>query len=216
TIQQFDHLCQLPNGPFYAFFIVKVKMMSLRARLIGLAEHKQAPTALGLVSFVESSVFPIPPDIMLMPMCLARPDRWIFYALITTVTSVLGGLFGYVLGYFFFVELGLPALEALGKSALIDEFRGYYDIYGSMIVFGAGITPFPYKVITITSGFLELNLLAFLIASLLSRGLRFFLVAYLVATYGPSALGWISQHMAKALTIGFAFLLLLFILFQIL
>ena len=189
--------------------------MKLTTRIQKLAEHRFATPILGFVSFIESSVFPVPPDALLIPMCLAKPQKWFFYALVTTITSVLGGLLGYAIGYYLFTEIGAPALDALGKLHLMEVFRGYYDEYGSLIVFGAGLTPFPYKVITIASGSLELSLAVFTIASILARGIRFFLVAFLVAYFGPPAVSWIKKNMALAFTLGFVAIVSAFVLYRL-
>lgn len=162
-----------------------------------LARHKNAEPALAGISFIESSVFPIPPDLMLIPMVQAAPERAWRYAFVCTIASVLGGIFGYVLGLFFFEALMEPILSQLGKAEKMDEFSANIQKYGGIGVFGAGLTPFPYKVITIMSGALKINFAIFVIASVLSRGLRFFLVAFLVKRFGGQAEYYLKEHFGK-------------------
>ncbi len=144
-------------------------------------------------------------------MCLANPKKWFHLALLTTITSVLGGIAGYFIGFWLFQEIGAPALNALGKNEYLQEFQVMYDQFGALVVFAAGLSPFPYKVITIASGWLELNLLAFIIASIISRGLRFFLVAYLVATYGIAAKNWLKRNFALATTLFVATIIIVYL-----
>ncbi len=172
-----------------------------------LASHKRAPQALFWVSFIESSVFPIPPDVMLMPMVLAkRLMAWV-YASIATVGSVLGGVAGYLIGLFLFDLVGKPLLDLYGYGDKFEHFASQYNEYGALIVFFFGVTPFPYKVITIASGVTELSLLVFLAASITSRGLRFFLVSGLLYWFGPPIRDFIEQRLGLVTTV---FLVLLF------
>ena len=138
-----------------------------------LAAHRHANWALAGVSFAESSFFPIPPDIILIPMVLAQRARAWLIALNCTVASVIGGLFGYAIGYFLFDAIGAPVLEFYGLTERFAEFGERYNEWGAWIVFIAGVTPIPYKLITISSGVTALSLPIFLIASVLARGLRF-------------------------------------------
>ena len=131
---------------------------------------KNAVYYLFAVAFIESSFFPIPPDIMLIPMILAAKDNAWRYAGIATIASVLGGYFGYAIGMFFFEIIAKPLIEFYHLMPQFEEFKSYYAQYGSWIVFGAGITPFPYKIITIASGAVSLNLTVFTIASVLASG----------------------------------------------
>lgn len=158
------------------------------------ARHHHAERIFAGVCFIESSVFPIPPDIMLIPMVQAAPQRAWRLATIATIFSVLGGAFGYVLGLLLFDALAMPVLEALGKADSVEEFSTSVETYGAMAVFGAGLTPFPYKVITIMSGALKINFAVFMVASVLSRGLRFFLVAGIVKAFGPRAEAIMKEH----------------------
>ena len=139
---------------------------------------------LGLVSFCESSFFPIPPDILLLPMVLARPDKWFRIALITTIFSILGGLFGYMIGVFLWDLLGEPIINFYNLQEKFGIFKDNYNENGAIIVFIAGVSPIPYKLITIASGGLQLNIYIFVLASLFSRGCRFFILAALLRIFG--------------------------------
>lgn len=166
-----------------------------------LASHKGAPQALFWVSFIESSVFPIPPDVMLMPMVLAQRLKAWAYATIATLGSVLGGLAGYLVGLLLFDVLGRPLLDLYGYGQQFDEFASKYNEYGALIVFFFGVTPFPYKVITIASGATQLNVLVFLLASVASRGLRFFLVSGLLYWFGAPIRDFIEQRLGLVTTV---------------
>ncbi|HUE47224.1 MAG TPA: YqaA family protein [Aestuariivirgaceae bacterium] len=163
--------------------------------VMNLAGHRHAEPALAGVAFVESSVFPIPPDVMLMPMAYARPNRAFRYALVATVASVLGGLAGYAIGFFLFETVGRAILELYGFTEKFDDFALRYNEHGAAIVFFAGLTPFPFKVITIASGVTGLNLLSFIVASIAARGMRFFLVCGLIYWFGPPVRGFIERHL---------------------
>ncbi|MEM7526356.1 MAG: YqaA family protein [Pseudomonadota bacterium] len=154
------------------------------------------------VSFIESSVFPIPPDVLLIPMILAAPHRAWWIALVCTVASVAGGLAGYALGWGAFETVGRPVLEFYGKMDAFAEFQARFAEWGAWIVFGAGVTPFPYKVITIASGVVELDLIVFTVASVLARGLRFFIVAALLKYVGPPIQGFIEERLGLVFTLG--------------
>ena len=151
--------------------------------MLELAARKNAMLFLFIVAFVESSFFPIPPDIMLIPMVLATPAKAYRIAGLATVASVLGGYFGYLIGVFGYDLIAKPILTFYGYMSQFDVFKGYYHEWGAWIVFGAGLTPFPYKVVTIASGVVHLDLLVFTVASVLARGGRFFLVAWLLKKY---------------------------------
>ena len=163
---------------------------------MGLAGHRNAVPALATVSFIESSIFPIPPDIMLIPMVLANKTRAFRLAFICTVASVFGGLLGYVIGVFLFDEIGRPLLEFYGFASKFEEFQVKYNDWGAWAVFVAGITPFPYKVITILSGVTSLNLTLFITASLAARGLRFFIVAGLLWKFGDPIRTLIEKYLS--------------------
>lgn len=154
------------------------------------------------VSFIESSVFPIPPDVLLIPMILAAPHRAWWIATVCTVASVAGGLAGYGLGWGAFETVGRPVLEFYGKMDYFAEFQARFEEWGAWIVFGAGVTPFPYKVITIASGVVELDLIVFTVASVLARGLRFFVVAALLKYVGPPIQGFIEERLGLVFTVA--------------
>ncbi|MFW5681040.1 MAG: YqaA family protein [Pseudomonadota bacterium] len=161
---------------------------------------------LALIAFIESSVFPIPPDVLLIPMVLAARDKAWLYAGVATAASVLGGLFGYGIGYYLFEAVGQPVLNIYGYADKFFVFQDWYQEQGAWIVFGAGLTPFPYKVVTIASGVVHLDLATFTGASVLSRGLRFFLVAALLWQFGPPIRTFIEKNMGW-LTVVFFLLL---------
>ena len=162
---------------------------------MGLAGHRHALRALGTVSFVESSVFPIPPDVMMIPMILARRQQAFLIATVATATSVLGGLFGYAIGMFAFEQIGQPILESLGKSDAMAAFNTRFNDFGFWPVLIAGVTPFPYKVITIMSGWTGLPILTFVVTSVIARGLRFYLVAWLLWRYGEPIRDFIERRL---------------------
>ena len=174
---------------------------------VGLAESRYALLALALVSFAESSVFPIPPDILMIPMILAAPRRAWLIAGVCTLASVLGGLFGYYIGYALFESVGRPVLEFYGKERYFDEFALRYNEFGAWAVLFAGVTPFPFKVITILSGSTGLSLPIFFVASIVARALRFFLVAALLWKFGAPIRDFIERRLGILFTL---FLLLLF------
>jgi membrane protein YqaA with SNARE-associated domain len=151
----------------------------LYARVMGWARHKYASYWLVLVSFTESSCFLVPPDVMLAPMTLARPDRAWFYAGITTIASVLGGLLGYAIGLFAF-NLAEPWLMSLGYMDAYQQAAGWFDEWGFWAIFIAGFTPIPYKIFTIAAGAANMALMPFVLGSMIGRGMRFFLVASLM------------------------------------
>ena len=171
------------------------------------AAHKNAVPSLFTVSFVESSFFPIPPDVMLIPMILAERAKAWYFALVATLGSVLGGVFGYLIGYFLFDAIGQPMLELYGYADKFEKFAAQYNEYGAWIVFFFGVTPFPYKVITIASGTTGLNIAVFMLASVLSRGLRFFIVAALLYWFGPPIRDFIEKRLGLVFTV---FVVLLF------
>ncbi|MBR6409131.1 MAG: DedA family protein [Alphaproteobacteria bacterium] len=164
-------------------------------KMLELSEGKGAMMALFAVAFAESSFFPIPPDIMLIPMILATPSKAWKIAGLATFASVVGGYFGYAIGVFFFELIAEPLLNFYGYLEKFQTFESYYHEYGAWIVFGAGLTPFPYKIITIASGAVHLDLLVFTIASVLARGGRFFVVAWLLKKYGAPMKGFIEKNL---------------------
>ena len=162
---------------------------------LDLAGRRNASWALGAISFAESSVFPIPPDILLIPMVLAKRHRALFYAVLCTLTSVLGGALGYFIGAFLFDQIAQPILNLYGYGEKFADFAERYNQWGAWIVFIAGLTPFPYKVITIASGATGLSFPVFMIASVLARGLRFFVVSGLLYYFGPPIRAFIEKRL---------------------
>lgn len=169
--------------------------------VISLAEHPRALWALALVAFVESSMFPIPPDVLMIPMIVARPRRAFTIAAVATVASVLGGILGYAIGAFAFDQLGLPILEFYGKTAGFDAFAQRYNEWGAWAVLIAGVTPFPYKVITIVSGVTHLDFAVFMVASIIARGLRFFVLAALLWKFGAPIRDFIERRLGLMFTL---------------
>lgn len=174
---------------------------------LSLAAGKHALWALAVVAFVESSFFPIPPDVLMIPMILATPHRAFRIALVAMIASVLGGAFGYAIGAFAFDEIGRPILASLGKTAQMDEFNTRFNDYGVWAVLIAGLTPFPYKVITIMSGWTGLSFWVFMITSAVARGGRFFLVAALLWKFGAPIRVFIEKWLGP-LMIAFCVLLI--------
>ncbi|NJR13585.1 MAG: DedA family protein [Phyllobacteriaceae bacterium] len=168
---------------------------------MSLAARKDAEKALFGVSFIESSIFPIPPDVMLIPMVIARRDQWLRIAAICTIASVLGALAGYAIGMFLYEQIALPVLTFYGKAELIDQFKGDYASYGGWAVLFAAVTPFPFKVLTITSGALALNLPVFIAASIIGRAFRFVLVSWLLYRFGEPIRVFIEKHLGILFTL---------------
>lgn len=170
------------------------------------AANRNAMWALFIISFIESSVFPIPPDILIVPMVLASREKAWKIAGVCTVASVLGGIGGYGIGYFLFESIGQPILNMYGKAEKFHEFQGMYNEWGAWVVAMAGLTPFPFKVITIASGVTKLDMPTFVIASLLSRGARFFLEAALLWYFGDPIREFVEKYLGWLVTIGFVVL----------
>jgi len=171
------------------------------------AATPHAMATLAVVAFIESSIFPIPPDVLIIPMVLAARERAWRIALVCTVASVIGGFAGYAIGLFLFDQVARPILAFYGYMDKFETFQALYNHWGAWIVFGAGVTPFPYKVITIASGLTALNPFVFAIASVLARGLRFFLVAGLLWKFGEPIRGFIEAHLGKLATLFFVLLI---------
>ncbi len=165
---------------------------------LSLAARPAAPYALGAVSFAESSFFPVPPDVMMVPMALARPRSAWFYALIATLTSVLGGLAGYAIGALLYDSVGTWLFRVYGLADGAAAFRQAYAEYGHWIILLKGLTPIPYKLVTITSGFAGYDLAWFVVLSLLTRGARFFLLASLLSRFGPAIRAYLDRNVTTA------------------
>lgn len=164
------------------------------------AKGKHAPRALAAVSFIESSFFPLPPDLMLIPMCLADRKRAFYFAFLCTIASVLGGLFGYAIGYFLYESVGKWLLDLYGGAQdFYDKMSEFFFKYGAFVIVIKGLTPFPFKVLTILSGMVKLNLWVFIVSSIIARAGRFFLVAGLLYVYGEPIKGFLEKHLEKVL-----------------
>ncbi len=169
--------------------------------IMGLAASDRAPSALFWVSFVESSFFPIPPDVMLIPMVIAQRLKAWWYATIATIGSVIGGAFGYAIGYFAFESIGKPILEFYGKSEGFAEFTQWFNEWGVWILIAKGWTPFPYKVLTITAGVTQMPFLEFMLASVVARAMRFYLVAGLLYFFGEPIRDFIEKRLTLVTTV---------------
>ena len=174
---------------------------------VAAAGRPYASWLMGVISFMESSFFPIPPDVMLIPMSLARPDRAYFYATLCTATSVAGGIFGYAIGHFLYESLGLWLMHLYGYGDKVEAFRAAYNQYGAWIILLKGLTPIPYKIVTITSGFANYNILLFVLFSVIARGVRFYALAFLLHRYGPKARELLEARLELWVTIGAAVLI---------
>ena len=163
--------------------------------VMGLAGSRHAPASLAVVSFAESSFFPIPPDVMLAPMVLARPDRAFVYAGICTAASVVGGLLGYAIG-FYLEPVGMWLLNLMGHPDGKAAFEKWFADWGLWVILIKGATPIPYKLVTITAGLAQFSLVTFIWASVLTRGLRFFAVPPILKYFGPAMLAKLEKRMA--------------------
>ena len=190
-------------------------------KTIKLAGHKRSKSILGFISFIESFIFPIPPDVLIIPMTIARKHEWIKIALISTLGSVLGACLGYFIGYVFFNEIGLRIFEIYGvdnASFLKDKVSSEGGVLAWITLLAiAGFSPVPFKLLTITSGFINFNFFFFIIISFLTRGSRFFLIAFLIGNFGPTMKKIIEKKLinfsiiVSIILIGFAFLIYKFL-----
>ena len=185
-------------------------LRSLYARVLSLSAGPNAPWWLAAISFAEASFFPIPPDVLLIPMALARPQRAWFLALVCTAASVAGGALGYLIGYALFDVLATPLLHAYHYEGAFARFKDSYAEYGLWVILLKGITPIPYKIVTIASGAASFNFGVFMAASLVTRGARFFLVAGLLRFFGEPIrtfierqLGWVLLAILVGIIGGF-------------
>ena len=174
--------------------------------LIAAADKPYAPWLMGAISFAESSVFPIPPDALLIPMLLARPKKAWFYATICTLTSVAGGVLGYVIGAYLYDSVGHWLIALYGYGDKVEAFREAYARWGSLIILVKGVTPIPYKIVTITSGFAGYNLTLFIVFSFIARGMRFYLAAFLLNRFGARVRAAIEERLGFWVAIGAAVL----------
>ena len=188
---------------------------TLYKKCLELAAHKSSNFYLGLVSFIESSFFPIPPDAMIVPMVIAKKKEYLKIFLIASIFSVLGGIFGYLIGYLFF-DLAMYVIEFYGYQDKVENLKlsmsqGSGFLAWLSILFLAGFTPLPYKAFTISSGLIAFNLPVFIIVSLISRGLRFFIVAYLSYKFGELFTEYMEKHGSKWFTIIGIIIVIIFI-----
>jgi membrane protein YqaA with SNARE-associated domain len=167
---------------------------------MSLAGRRHAVAALAGIAFAESSFFPVPPDVILVPMVLANRQRARYYALVCTVASVVGGLLGYAIGALLYDTVGAWLISAYGYGERMDEFRAAYAEWGAWIILIKGMTPIPYKIVTIASGFAGYALLPFVVLSIITRGLRFFIVAELLRIYGEPIQGFIERRLTLVTT----------------
>ena len=194
---------------------------TLYKKCLDLAAHKGSNFFLGVVSFVESSFFPIPPDVMIIPMVIAKKKNYLKIFLIASIFSVLGGIFGYMLGALF-LDLAMNVIEFYGYENKVSSLQDSLSQRDSFltwltILFLAGFTPLPYKAFTITSGLISFNILIFIIVSLISRSLRFFLISYLTYRFGDLFTEFMNKHGSKWFTIlGLLIVLIFIIIFLIL
>ncbi len=172
------------------------------------AAHKPYATWLmGIVSFMESSFFPVPPDVMLIPMSLARPEKAWSYATICTLTSVAGGLLGYGIGALLYDTVGHWVIQLYGYGDKVEAFREAYAHWGTWIILLKGVTPIPYKIVTITSGFAGYNIWLFVVCSVVARGIRFYAAAFLINRYGTQARDIIEKRLGFWFTVSVGILL---------
>ncbi|WP_292039191.1 MULTISPECIES: YqaA family protein [unclassified Brevundimonas] len=169
--------------------------------VFSLARHRHASRSLAVVSFAESSFFPIPPDVMLAPMVLAKPERAYFYATVCTIASVLGGLLGYAIGMFL-EPVGMAILSSLGKADTFEAFKALFQEHGAWVILIKGLTPIPYKLITISAGIFQFSLILFIVLSVITRAGRFFLVAFVLKRWGPPMLKVVERRLALFTVLG--------------
>ena len=185
-----------------------MKKNSLYKWTLEKAAHKKASWFLGFISFIESSVFPVPPDIILIPMVLAKREKVISYISICTNGSVLGAILGYIIGAVLYESVGVFIIESYNLGNKFNIFKDYYIKYGVWLILLGGFTPFPYKLITIASGVFMLNFPLFILMSIISRGIRFTAVASLLWYFGPQVKQIIENHFGKYTFTFFFFLVL--------
>ena len=181
-------------------------------KTISLAGHKNSKLFLGIISFIESFIFPIPPDVLIIPMTIAKKNEWVKIALIATIGSVLGACLGYLIGYVFFNEIGVKIFELYGvdnTSFLKEKMSSEGGTIAWMTLLAiAGFSPIPFKLLTITSGFVEFNLVYFIVVSLITRGSRFFIIAFLIGNFGPAMKLLIEKKFLKVSIIASAILII--------
>ena len=177
---------------------------SLYRSVLALSASPHAPYWLAAISFAESSFFPIPPDPLLLLMGLARPDRALRYALICTISSVSGGILGYYIGYALYEQIAAPIIQLYHYEAAAERFRAMFNEYGLWIILIKGLTPIPYKIVTIMSGAAHFNMPVFILASFVTRGARFFLIALLLRRYGAPIRDFIERRLTLVTSVAAA------------
>jgi len=189
-------------------------MKSIKKLYNWMLKQAKGPYALPVlagVSFAESSFFPLPPDLMLIPMCLADRKRAFWFAGVCTIASILGALVGYGIGYFFYESVGRPLFNFYGGAQAYDKLAAFFREYGAWIILVKGLTPFPFKVLTIFSGMVKLDLMIFVVCSIITRAGRFFLVAGLLYVFGQKIRGFLEKHLEKTLLAVFALIVIGFV-----
>ena len=190
-------------------------------KTIKLAGHKSSKSFLGIMSFIESFIFPIPPDVLIIPMTIAKKNEWVKIALIATIGSVIGACLGYLIGYIFFNEIGVKIFELYGvdnTSFLKEKMSSEGGTIAWMTLLAiAGFSPIPFKLLTITSGFVEFNLVYFIFVSLITRGSRFFLIAFLVGNFGSAMKKIIEKKLLKfSLILSFVLIIFAYLIYKFL
>lgn len=185
-------------------------LRKLYDKVLALAASRHAEKVMALVSFAESSFFPIPPDVMLAPMVATRPDRAWRYATVCTIASVLGGLLGYAIGHFL-EPVGLWVLAVLGKADTFEASKALFQEHGAWVILIKGLTPIPFKLVTIASGIFAFNLPLFILLCSITRGARFFLVAFVIKLWGPAMLAVVEKRLTLFAIIGVIVLVLGFV-----
>jgi membrane protein YqaA with SNARE-associated domain len=200
----------LTNAVSHAIsLIIKMRFLHLLYNwTMQLANNPRAIWLLGFVSFIEAIFFPIPPDVLLIPMILANIKRAWLYAFVTTITSVIGGLVGYAIGYLAYEQIAEPLLLSLGKQAAMSLFSNSINENGFLIVLTAGISPIPFKVVSVMSGFTQMPVFVFLLSALLGRATRFFIVATLLKYYGEAIKSFIETYLGWLFLVFIAFIVL--------
>ena len=190
-------------------------------KTIKLAGHKSSKFFLGIMSFIESFIFPIPPDVLIIPMTIAKKNEWVKIALIATIGSVIGACLGYLIGYVFFNEIGIKIFELYGvdnTSFLKDKMSSEGGTIAWMTLLAiAGFSPIPFKLLTITSGFVEFNFVYFIVVSLITRGSRFFIIAFLVGNFGSAMKKIIEKKLLKfSLILSFVLIIFAYLIYKFL
>ena len=177
--------------------LIKNIVFKMLNQILKLSANKNSLKFLGIISTIESIFFPIPPDLFLIPIAMTKKYKWLFLGLFTTITSVIGGVIGYLIGVFFWDIIGSYIISFYNSEDEINSLKILFQEHGWMIILVAGLTPVPYKIFTISSGFLSLNIFVFIICSILSRGLRFISIAYLISKYGERGVKFLEKHFNK-------------------